>query len=51
MRKRLNAFAATAAPLLALYEGKGLLKRFAGNTSDEIYSKVKPALAALAAAK
>ena len=45
--KRLAAFAASSAPLLALYEAKGLLRRFTGNTSDEIYAKVKPVVANL----
>ena len=51
IRKRLDAFHATAAPLLKYYEKKGLLKRFGGKTSDEIYAKVQPELTSLLGGK
>jgi len=51
IRKRLDTFHATAAPLLKYYEKKGLLKRFGGKTSDEIYAKVQPELTSLLGGK
>ena len=50
VHKRLQAFYATATPVLAFYEKKGVLQRFTGSTSDEIYAKLKPAIAKLTGA-
>jgi len=47
MKTRLQRFKDTSDPILHHYGKKGLVKRFSGSTSDEIYKHLKPELASL----
>lgn len=42
--KRLNVYDSQTIPVLEFYKSKGILNEFIGNTSDEIWEKLKPFL-------
>lgn len=42
--KRLKVYDEQTIPVLEFYKSKGILSEFKGNTSDEIWAKLKPFL-------
>lgn len=44
LMKRLNVYDNETKPVLEFYKDKGILNEFKGNTSNEIWEKLKPFL-------